>query len=273
MNTDQMQKYMDLAVDVGMRFGTRLIGALALWIVGRLVARAVVSLVEKACEKRRVDPTLILYLTRALAVTLNIVIGIAILGVFGVETTSFAGILAAMGVAIGLAWSGLLSNLAAGIFMIVLRPFKVGDFVCAAGVTGTVRAIGLFATEIDAPDNVLTTVGNAKVFGDTIQNFSANPYRRVDLTAQLSGAADHQAAIARLRAGLAQIEHVMKDPAPVVEIVDANLAGPVLAVRPFTHNSHYWSVYFATTKLMREALSVFPAPVNAVQVIEKKTAS
>ncbi len=272
MNTEALGKYVDISVEIGIKFGTRLVGALALWIVGRLFARAIVAVVEKGCQRRHLDATLILYLTRALAVTLNIVIGIAILGVFGVETTSFAGILAAMGVAIGMAWSGLLSNLAAGMFMIVLRPFKVGDVVCAAGVTGTVRAIGLFATEINAPDNVLTTVCNAKVFGDTIQNFSANAYRRVELTAQLSGAADHQAAINQLRTGLAQIEHVLKDPAPVVEIVDANLAGPVLAVRPFTHNDHYWSVYFATTKVIRECLSGFPAPVNAVQVVEKKTA-
>jgi small conductance mechanosensitive channel len=270
MNTDQLQKYLDLAIEVAIKFGSHLIGAIALWVVGRMLARAIVSQVERVCQRKKVDPTLILYLTRALAVTLNIVIGIAILGVFGIETTSFAGILAAMGVAIGLAWSGLLSNLAAGIFMIVLRPFKVGDFVSIGGQTGTVRAIGLFATEINTPDNVHTTMGNSKVFGDTIQNFSANAYRRVDLTAQLSGAADHQAAINKLRTGLSQIEHVLKDPSPVVEIVDANLAGPVLAVRPFTHNDNYWSVYFATNKLMREALAEFPAPVNAVQVVEKK---
>jgi small conductance mechanosensitive channel len=270
VNTEQLQKYLDLGVEIGIKFGTHLLGAIALWVVGRMVARAVVSQVEKACQRRKVDPTLILYLTRALAVTLNIVIGIAILGVFGIETTSFAGILAAMGVAIGMAWSGLLSNLAAGIFMIVLRPFKVGDAVTVAGITGSVRAIGLFATELNTPDNVHTTIGNARVFGDTIQNYSANAYRRVDLTAQLSGAANHQAAINKLRIGLSQIEHVLKDPSPVVEIVDANLAGPVLAVRPFTHNDHYWSVYFATNQLIREALAEFPAPVNAVQVIEKK---
>ena len=110
-------------------------------------------------------------------------------GDFSVETTSFAAILAA-GIAIGMAWSGLLANFAAGAFMIVLRPFKVCDFVTAAGVTGTVKEIGLFVTAVVTPDNVLTMLGNNKIFSDTIQNFSANPYRRVDLKAQLAHSVD-----------------------------------------------------------------------------------
>jgi hypothetical protein len=96
---------------------------------------------------------------------LNIVLVVAILGYFGVETTSFVAILAAAGIAIGMAWGGLLANFAAGAFMIVLRPFKVGDFVTAAGITGTVKEIGLFVTALNTPDNVLTLVGNNKIFG------------------------------------------------------------------------------------------------------------
>jgi len=114
---------------------------------------------------------------------LNIILVVAIRGYFGVETTSFAAILAAAGIAIGMAWSGLLANFAAGAFMVVLRPFKVGDFVTVGGITGTVKEVGLFVTALNTPDNVLTIIGNNKVFSDTIQNFSANPYRRVDLKA------------------------------------------------------------------------------------------
>src|SRR6185436_2325128 len=110
---------------------------------------------------------------------------------FGVETTTFAALIAAGGVAIGVAWGGLLANFAAGIFLVFLRPFKVGDFVSAAGVSGTVDAIGLFGTNINAPDNVLTIVGNNKVFSETIQNYSVNPYRRVDLTATINNGVDH----------------------------------------------------------------------------------
>ena len=123
------------------------------------------------------------YIRVSLGVILNIALIIALLGFFGVETTSFAALIAAVGIAIGAAWSGLLSNFAAGILLIILRPFRVGGFITAAGVTGTVQAVHLFGTTINTPDNVSTTVGNGKIFSETLQNFSTNAYRRVDLTA------------------------------------------------------------------------------------------
>src|SRR5262245_65232254 len=126
-----------------------------------------------------------LYMVNIVTVMLNIALVLGILGYFGVETTTFAALFAAAGVAIGMAWSGLLGNFAAGAFLVILRPFKVGDFVTVGGVTGTVEEVGLFATSIDTPDNVRTYVGNNKIFSDTIQNFSTNQYRRVDLSAQL----------------------------------------------------------------------------------------
>src|SRR6202040_3839989 len=118
------------------------------------------------------------------------------------------------------------ANFAAGAFLVVLRPYKVGDFVTAGGVTGTVREIGLFATTILTPDNVQTFVGNNKIFSDTIQNFSTNPHRRVDLKAQLDHATDHADAIRRLAAGVAKIPNVIADPTPEIEILEFNLAGP-----------------------------------------------
>ena len=130
---------------------------------------------------------------------------VAILGFFGVETTSFAALVAAAGVAIGMAWSGLLANFAAGVFLVILQPIKVGDFATAGAVSGTVKEVGLFVTAIDTPDNVHTIVGNGKILGDTIQNFSHNSYRRVELAAQLAHGVDAQAAIAMLKRGMAQM--------------------------------------------------------------------
>jgi len=124
-----------------------------------------------------------------------------------------------VGIAIGAAWSGLLSNFAAGLFLVFLRPFKVGDVVTAGGVTGSVQAIGLFGTSINTPDNVLATVGNSKIFSDTIQNFSANEYRRVDLMAQLSDSTDHRIAMRILREGLIKIPNVLAEPEPIIDIV------------------------------------------------------
>jgi small conductance mechanosensitive channel len=169
---------------------------------------------------------------------------IAILGYFGVETTSFAALLAGAGLAIGTAWGGLLSNFASGAFLVILRPYRVGDMVSAGDVTGVVRAIGLFVTTIDTPDGVETHVGNSKILSGTIQNFSANKVRRVDLLAQLHYSVNVEDAIARLKAKLGAIPNVATSPEPVVEILQFTEFGPVLAVRPFTHTDHYWQVYF-----------------------------
>ena len=138
---------------------------------------------------------MIRYIGSAVTVALNIILVVAILGYFGVETTSFAALVAGLGIAVGAAWGGLLSNFAAGAFILMLRPFKVGDYVLAGDVEGTVRMIGLFATALDTPDNVLTLVGNAKIMGGTIKNFSHNAYRRVELTAQLDHTVDPADAI------------------------------------------------------------------------------
>src|SRR5262249_16316442 len=148
-------------------------------------------------------------------------------------------LVAAAGVAIGVAWGGLLSSFAAGAFLVILQPFKVGDFITAGGVTGTVQEIGLFVTTIDTLDNLPTIVGNNQIFSDTIQNFPANAYRRVELVAQLDHTVDHRSAIFRLKERLAKVNHVLGTPAPDVEILTFNLAGPVLAVRPYCHNNHY----------------------------------
>jgi small conductance mechanosensitive channel len=230
-------------------------------LIGRWLISLAVRLVSNALERQKVDPTLLRYLGTVISVTLNIILVVAILGYFGVETTSFAAIVAAGGVAIGLAWSGLLANFAAGAFIMVLRPFKVGDFVTAGGTTGTIKEIGLFVTAINTPDNVLALVGNNKIFSDTIQNFSHNPYRRVDLKAQLAHSVDHNEAIRLLKERLGKIANVTADPAPDVEVLEFNFNGPVLAVRPYCHTDHYWQVYFDTNKIIRETFGAAGYPV------------
>jgi len=242
--------------------GLRLLGAIAIWIIGRRVIGIVLGVLGRALTKQSMDPTLIRYIHSAVAALLNVVMVIAILGFFGVETTSFAALIAAAGVAIGMAWSGLLSNFAGGVFLVILQPFKVGDFIAAAGVTGTVEELGLFATTVNTPDNVKTIVGNGKIFGDTIQNFSANSYRRVDLTAQLAHDVEPEVAIALLKSALVGVANVNAEPAPIVELLTFNLSGPVLAVRPYCTNSHYWQVYFDTNRLICDtfAHAGFPVP-------------
>jgi len=242
--------------------GLKILGAIAIWIIGRWLIAFALRLIGGPLTKQRIDPTLARYIQSATAVLLNIVLVVAILGFFGVETTSFAALLAAAGVAVGMAWSGMLANFAGGVFLVILQPFKVGDFVTAAGMTGTVEEIGLFATILKTPENVKTMVGNGKVFGDTIQNFSANPYRRVELTAQVAHGVDPAAAIALLKPALAKLPNVIAEPAPDVEILTFNPMGAVLAVRPYCNNQHYWQVYFDANRLIRDTFTRagFPVP-------------
>jgi len=252
----------DTAKPVVIAFALKAIGAIILYIVGRWLIGLVGTLITKALERQKIEPTIIRYIGNTITVALNVLLVIGILGYFGVETTSFAALIAALGIAIGAAWGGLLSNFAAGAFILVLRPFKVGDYVLAGEVEGTVRAIGLFTTSIDAPDNVITMVGNAKVMNGTIKNYSHNPYRRVDLTAQLDHTVDVHDAVRRLKEILPSIPNVMKAPAPDVEIITFNERGPVLAVRPYVNTACYWQVYFDTNRAIRDTFGAagYPAP-------------
>ena len=269
MTEQDISRYQDLIVATATDVGIKILAAIAFWVIGRWLIGVAVGMVRAALEKQKVDPTVLRYVGSIVTVTLNVLLVIGILGYFGIQTTTFAALIAGAGIAIGAAWAGLLANFAAGAFLIVLRPFKVGDFVTVAGTTGTVTEIGLFATTINTPDNVSTVVGNNKIFSDNIQNFTHNPFRRVDLKCQLAGAADHHAAMALLRDRIAAIPNVLAEPRVDVEILDFTLVGPVLAVRPYCHNDHYWQVYFDTNRMIREALAEagFPAAMPAQNVI------
>jgi small conductance mechanosensitive channel len=246
----------------GLNIGLKVLGAIIVWIVGSWLIGMVRKMMTRGMTAKHVDVTLIKYITSAVNILLKVILVVAIFSYFGVETTTIAGLLAGVGLAVGTMWGGMLSNLAAGAFMVFLKPFKVGDFVSAGDVVGTVHEIGMFNTTIDTPDNIRTFVGNNKIFSNNIQNFTANPYRRVDLKAQLDHSVDHAQAIKLLKEHLAKIPNVLAEPAPDVEILEFNLAGPVLAVRPYVHNDNYWQVYFDTNRVIRETFGEagFPVP-------------
>ena len=244
--------------------GLKVIYAIAIWIIGGMVINFIANLSRRAMTARKVDPTLVNYGESSLRVALRIALVMAILEICGIQTTSFAALLAGAGLAIGAAWSGLLSNFAAGIFMIVLRPFKVGDMISAGGNTGDVEEIGLFVTTLKTADNLRVYVGNNKIFSDNITNYTTNPFRRVDLKCQLAHGVDINDAIARLKSRLSQIPNVMNQPAPDVEIIEFNAAGTLLGVRPYCNNANYWQVYFDGNKAIAEVggQAAWPTPAT-----------
>jgi small conductance mechanosensitive channel len=242
--------------------GLKIIAAIALWIIGRWLIRLAIRVMGRWFTKIQVDPTLFVYAKGVIGALLNVILVVAILGFLGVQTASFAALLAGAGLAIGAAWGGLLTHFAAGFFIVILQPFYVGDFITVGDISGTVEEIGLFTTTIKRMDNVRTIVSNNTFFENHIDNFTSNPYRRVELVSQLDSSVNYKQAIEQLKAQLAQIPNVETDPAPDVEVLELNPMGPVLAVRPYCNQEHYWQVYFDTNQAILDVCGQagYPAP-------------
>ena len=261
MDTAKLSSIFDAVMPMVIAFGFKLIAAIIVFIIGRWLIGLVRRLLGNVLQRQHFDPTVNRYLVSIVGVGLNVLLAIIILGYFGVETTTFAALLAGAGLAIGAAWSGLLGNFAAGIFLLVLRPYKVGEYVTAGGIEGTVVELGLFGTTINTPDNVKTIVGNGKIMGGDIKNFTANPHRRVELVAQLAGTADVHKAIALLKESVSKVTNITASPGIDVEILEFNEFGPKLAVRPHCHTDHSWQVYFDTNKTIADTLGAAGFPV------------
>ena len=240
----------------------KLVLALVVWFVGGYAIKAVIGLNERALNLRNTDATVVRYSKNFLSMALKIALLVGLLGFLGLETSSFAALIAAAGVAIGVAWAGLLSNFAAGVFLVILRPFKVGDAVMTAGVSGEVKEIGLFGTKIDTAEGVRVVVGNSKVFADNISNFSHNPVRRADATCQLAHGVDVEAAITLFRAEIETIEHVLAQPEATIEILESNALGSLLALRVFCPTlRHAQTVFELQRRIARvRAAQKWPVP-------------
>jgi small conductance mechanosensitive channel len=259
MNTEVVWTFLSTQ---GVDFGLKALGALAVWFIGRWLIGVARRLAQAGLNRgKRVDQTLAVYLSSALAVGLNVLLFLAILDIFGVKTTSFAALLAGVGLAIGTAWGGLLTHFAAGVFLQVLRPYKVGDHVIVGGVNGKVTELGLFGTTLVTGDSVTALVGNNKVLSDTIQNFSSLPARRVDTTAKIANSVNVHDAIEKLRDAVGKIPNVATTPPPDIEILQFTPEGPLLAVRPYTHTDNYWQVYFDTHKAIVDTFGAAGYPV------------
>jgi small conductance mechanosensitive channel len=247
----------------GLDLVLKLVGAITTWTIGRWVLTQAMRVVSALIDRgRRMDPTLAKYLKAVAAVVLHVLLIVVVLDIFGISTTSLAALLAGAGLAVGAAWGGLLRHFAAGIYLQLIRPYQVGDLVSLGGIQGRVEELGLFNTRLINNDNVLTVVGNDKIFTDTVHNFSAMPARRVECLVKIAHGVDVTRAMETLRAAVQTIAHVCTEPPPEVGIWQFTAEGPLLCVRPYTPAEHYWQVYFDTHRSVALALAEggFPPP-------------
>ena len=252
----------------GLELATKVLGALLAWMAGRWLIAQLIRLLGLSLQRSHTDPTLAQYLQSIGKGLLHGLLVLLILEIFGISTTSLAALLAGAGLALGAAWGGLLSHFAAGLFLQVLRPYRVGDHVTLAGITGRVRELGLVNTQLISSDQVLTLVGNNKVFSEVIRNYSALPARRVDCQVKLAHGVDADEAMARIRAALETIPHVCATPAPEIGIAEFSAEGPVLNVRPFTHTDHYWQVLYDTHRVVLGEMvdAGYPVPEKPIRL-------
>ncbi len=236
------------------QWGLKVVGAIALLLVGFVVAKAIRRSLRRALERTTLDKTLVPFLSGlAYYLALTFVV-IAVLNVFGVQTASLIAVLGAAGLAVGLALQGTLSNFSAGVMLLVFRPFRVGDYVDAGGTAGSVQEIGLFATVLDTPDNVRIIVPNSSVYGQTIRNYAANDTRRNDMVVGIAYDDDIAVAIRTIHEVLSSDERVLAEPAPVVAVSELGDSSVNLVVRPWCRKEDYWNVRFDLTRTIKERL-------------------
>ena len=220
-------------------YGLKVIAAVAIFVIGRFAAIGIRGVIRRLLQKARLDEMLVSFVTSASYVAIMAFVIIAALGKLGVQTASFIAVIGAAGLAVGLALQGSLANFAAGILMIIFKPFKVGDFIGAAGTAGTVETIGVFTTALKSPDNKKIIVPNAKLTSDSITNFSANDQRRVDMVAGVSYSDDLDKVRKVLQDIISADQRVLQEPAPTINVLELAESSVNFAVRPWVKTADY----------------------------------
>ena len=282
LNPENLGKYADQAVEYISLYGLNILAAIAIFIIGKIVARSITKLVQKAMSKNKVDQTLVSFIGNIVYGLLLTFVVIASLNKLGIETTSLAAIIAAAGLAIGLALQGSLSNLAAGVMIILFRPLKIGDFVEAGGVSGVVEDISIFTTRMKTGDNKVIIVPNSSVTGGAITNYSMNDTRRVDLVFGCGYDDDIKKVKEVLNRIVNEDERILKDPAPTIAVSELADSSVNFVVRPWVATGDYWGVKFDLTEKVKlefdkEGIAI-PYPQqdvhmhNVVELSDKKAA-
>jgi small conductance mechanosensitive channel len=248
------EDFVETIVELTSAWGLKVIGAIALLVIGRIVCGAIRRTMRRGLERSSIDETLVPFLSSLVYYLALAVVVIAVLNLFGIQTASVIAVFAAAGLAIGLAMQGTLSNFAAGVMLLIFRPFRIGDFVEVAGTAGSVQEIGIFSTVLHTPDNVKITVPNSAIYGDTVKNYSANDTRRNDLAIGISYDDDIARAIETIRKVLSGDSRVLDDPEPIVAVGDLGDSSVNLLVRPWCAGGDYWPLRFDLMRKLKEEL-------------------
>lgn len=238
-----------------MAYGLSVIGAIVLLIVGWIGSGLAKSAVDHALRRvKSIDETLRYFITAAVKYAVLVLVGVMVLEKFGVQTASLVAVVGAAGLAIGLALQGTLQNVAAGVMLLAFRPFKVGDYIEAGGLNGTVKTLSLFVTELATPDNVKIIAPNAELWNKAIRNFSANPTRRLDIVVGVAYSDDIDKGLAALKEMAEADARVHKDPAPMVMVTSLSASSVDLTLRIWMNAADYWPVKFDLTKEAKERI-------------------
>lgn len=260
----------DQLVQVGATYGLKVIGAIAVLIIGRMIASAARRTMTRMLTARGMDPTLIPFLASLVYWALIAIVIVAVLQAFGINAAGLIAILGAAGLAVGLALQGTLASFASGVMLLIFRPFGVGDLIEAGGTEGVVESIGLFATTLNSLDNVRIVVPNGEVYGQTIQNFTANDTRRIDLTIGVSYGDDLGKAKDAITKIVTADPRVLAEPAPDVEVFELGASSVDFVVRPWVNTADYWPARFALTHALKEGVEAaglsFPFPQRDVHL-------
>jgi small conductance mechanosensitive channel len=234
------------------QYGLQVLGAIATLIIGIWIARLLSKSLGKVLNKREVDPTLVKFLVSLAKIGLVTFVIISAASQVGIQTASFVAIIGAAGLAIGFALQGSLSNLAAGVMLIIFKPVKVGDYIEGGGAAGSVESVGIFITTLLTPDNKVVYIPNSTLTGGNITNYSAKDTRRVDMVFGIGYSDDIDKAKKVIDEVLSADARVLKDPAPQIVVSELADSSVNFNVRPWVKTADYWGLYFDTTETIKK---------------------
>ena len=249
-----VQKWIDKGYELIIDFGPKILAALLIWIIGSWIIKSLLNGIRKTMEKRDYDPSLKKFLLNLLGWVLKIALILVVLGTVGVETTSFAAILAAAGLAIGLALQGSLANFAGGVLIMIFKPIKIGDFITAQGESGTVKEIEIFTTKLTTPDNKEIIIPNGSLSNGNIVNYSTEDTRRVDFTFGVGYDSDIKKTKEVILSVVNSNPLILKEPAPAVNVSELADSSINFFTRVWVKKEDYWAVNFDTIERTKEAL-------------------